>query len=669
MAKTTEQIEAQKDKTDHPKQSEEHDQIVKDLQMKFLDSKNAKKDIEADLQEALDEYENILNASTDGLANIKNPILFAIVANKLAEEITNAPDVRFLPKKEEDVDRVANVKAAYVDSTTRGRFSLNILKSFMSKDVVGTGIGCEEYSMKKRTVRDLVMDKKGNFKRDKSGNLVTNERVIYDEDDLVMRNVDVRRFFPQPSASDMETCNWCFELEEVDFDEFLMYATHDDIYIKNNLDLVRAEVRFDYGHPFGVPFKNNEEKQKAVMHSTGKPNKVLLIKYWNKIQDRYIVIANGILVRDTPNPYAHKQLPYVRFVNHMEMASFWGRSEYRVIKQTIEEKNNFRNVMTDWAKISINRPILLGHTDFEDEDIQFGPGAIWEVGDINQVKLLDLGDIPNGIFGMENKMEEDLVAFTGIDIKALIGAGDETATKSAIKQEKALKRVGLGLKVVDWVTIEPFAKMRLSNIQQFYTEKRAEMVMDRKGELKEVNKFRDIRVPEKTVIRDSDGNIRFVDNRGGFGFFESKPEYISMQVDVVAVTGSSLSISKEVDRQNFNQTLQTIAAFPELRALMNWRNVGEEIATKSYMKPADFLISETPNQEGQDAANTDLPAEQLLAEQGVPRPGRGAGGKPGSNGDIPNDLPTPELLEQLFNSPPNANPAAIPGGPQPAAQE
>ena len=261
MEEKVETIKVQQGMTDHPTQNEEDQELADQLELKFIDAKNAKSDIETDLEEAQLEYENNLETSVDGMANIKNPILFAVIQNKIAEEISTAPDIRFLPKKDEDVLRVDNVKAAYYDSTTRGRFNYNIFKCFMSKDVLGTGIAREEYSMKRRTVRDMLMTKKGEWMRDKNGKIKTKDRVIYDEDDLVLRYVDIRRFYPDPEASDMEEAGYTFELEEVAFDDFMMYASHDAIYKKENLDLIRAEQSFNYNHPFGVPYKNGEEKK------------------------------------------------------------------------------------------------------------------------------------------------------------------------------------------------------------------------------------------------------------------------------------------------------------------------------------------------------------------------------------------------------------------------
>lgn len=667
MAKTIEEIIEQSEKKDQPNQSKAHSDLVVELREKFIDAKNAKADIEKEMAEAREEYENIIQASTDGLANINNPILFSVVQTKVAEELSSMPQIQFSPQRQEDVPAVEQIKSAYYFSTTRGEFNFNVYKCFVSKDMLGTGIAAEEYSYKKRIVRDLVPDKKGGFKRDDKGELLVKERQIIDEDDLVLRYVDVRRFFPDPEATSMEEAAWCFETEEVDFDAFLMYASHNDIYIKENLDLVRSDKNYNYRYPFGLTHLNKEEKQKGAGTMASKSGRVLLVKYFNKIHDRYVIIANGIVVRDTPIPYSHKKLPYIRFVNHMELDSFWGRSEYRVIKQLIEEKNNFRNMMTDWGKINLNRPILMGHTDFEDEDNHFGPGEIWEVGDINQIKLLDLGDIPSGIFGLEGKMDEDVVAFTGVDVRALISSGDETATKSAIKNEKALKRIGMGLRVVDWTALEPFAKMRLANIQQFYSQKRIEMITEPTGETKPVTKYRTIKVPDKEVIREGDGTLRFVDRKGTYGFFEASPEVIRAQVDVEAITGSTLSASKEVDRQNFNNTLQAIAAFPEIRAQLNWRNIAETLAKKNNEDPTKFL-NVAPQEGGGEAIESDIPTEQLLREQGIPAPGEGAGGP---SGDIAPDVPSDELIAQLFNTQsPNAETIQepIPGGPQPAAK-
>lgn len=613
-------------------------ETVNDLREKFLQAKHAKALIEEECQEASEEYENVVGASTDGLANISNPILFAIIQTKIAEELSSMPQVMFLPKKQEDVPKVEGVKASYYDSTSRNGFNLEIYKCFLSKGYLGTGMAREEYQYYKRTVYD---------RKKVDGVWTEVPREIVDKDDIVLSYVDIRRFFPDPNATDMNNCAWCFETEEMDYDTFLMFASNEEVYNQDNVKLVTPESDFDYNYPFGLAYLNEEEQKKVGGARTSGQNRVMVIKYFNYIEDKFCVIANGILIRDTPNPYAHKKLPYVRFVNYLELNSFWGRSEYKVIKQSIEEKNNFRNSMTDWSKININRPILLGQTDFEDEDVEFEAGAIWKVGDVNQLKMLDLGDIPNGMFGLEAKFDEDIVSWTGVDIRALLGGQDETATKTALKQEKALKRVGMGLRIVDWTALEPFAKMRLSNIQQFYSQKRVEAITDMDGVVTEQTVYRTIRVPDKTVIKDN-GTIRFVDNKGAFGFFEAEPQYINAQVDIEAVPGSSLNASKEADRQNFNQFIQGTLPIPGMIEQFDMRALAEETAKKNNLdisKVLKKLDGETQQEEA--LVGSDMSTEQLLREQGVPRPGTG-----GTGGGIPEEVPTTDLLSALSINPP-----------------
>jgi len=621
-------------------QSKEHQEIVDKVFERFRIDKDAKSLIDLDHSEALEEYENVLAGSPDGLANIKNPILFSVVQNKIAEELSAMPDIRFMPVKQSDRGYVAPIKAAYNHSTANSRFNYNLYKCFLWKDITGTGIGREGYVQEVRTVFDLVpkKDKNGKFVKDAEGNPIMEKkaRVHYDFDDLMLTCIDHRRFFPDARAEDMETARWTTEIEEVDYDEWRMSAEYDDSLIKENIDMVTPENIYSYNYPFGISYMSTEE-QKRIIEGQTSSNRVLLVKHFDKLADAYYIVANGVLVRDTPNPYAHKQIPYVRFVNYEELASFWGRSEYKVLKQNIEEQNFLSNNLADWSKININRPILVGATDFEDEDIEFAPGAIWHLGDVNQVKVMDLGDVPSGIFGLRDVLNSDIVAYTGIDPRALSSSKEETATRSALKQEKFLKRIGMGLRLVDWTALEPFAKMRLANIQQFYSEKRVEMMFDSEENLvAKTMGYRDIRVPDVDVIKDDKGNLKFIDRKGALSFFQAKPDVINAQMDVQAVTGSTLSTSKEVDRQNFNNALQSMAAFPELRQLLNWTYIGQELAKKNGLNENEMVkTAETMEPE----IDENVPTEQLLKQAGINPPGTEPEAEP-----IPEDVATEDIL-------------------------
>jgi len=631
-------IDKQAESFEVQEQPKEYDDIIKDLSEKFSSAKIAKAEIEEDFEEAAEEYENLLEASTDGLANIKDPILFTIIQTKIADELASSPRVAFHPKKQEDIDKVETTKAAFYDSTNRNEFNFNIYKCFLSKDVYGTGIGREEYSLKKRQVQDIEYTDKGKK--------ILKDRVIYDEDDLKLSYVDPRRFYPDPKATSIQNMTYCFELDDADFDEFMMYAKNNPAYMQDQLAKVLPSTGLGETYPYNLPFQLNEEEQKEGAGLIS--NRVLLVIYFNYIRDEYMIVANDILVLKSPNPYAHKKIPYIRFVNYLEMDSFWGRSDYRVIKQIIEEKNHFKNSIIDWGKININRPILLGQTDFEDEDINFGPGAIWKVGDIGQIKLLDLGDIPEGMFGIDARLNEDITSFTGVDIRSLIASAEETATKTALKQEKSLKRIGMGLKVVDWTAIEPWARMRLSNIQQFYTKKRIEMIDDTP-----VKKFRNIRVSDRIVLKDGDGNIKFVDSKGSSGFFEAEPKYITGQLDVEAVTGSTLNASKEADRQNLNGFLQSIVPYPQIIQQYDPRAMAEELAKKNNLDLSRIMVQPAGEADNADI-ESDKSTKDFLSDNGVVKPGMPAPKIPGEP-QIPGDMPTGDLLTAMGVMPPTVD--------------
>ena len=114
-------------------QSKEHQEIVDKVFERFRIDKDAKSLIDQDHSEALEEYENVLAGSPDGLANIKNPILFSVVQNKISEELSAMPDIRFMPVKQSDRGYVAPIKAAYNHSTANSRFNYNLYKCFLWK--------------------------------------------------------------------------------------------------------------------------------------------------------------------------------------------------------------------------------------------------------------------------------------------------------------------------------------------------------------------------------------------------------------------------------------------------------------------------------------------------------------------------------------------------------
>lgn len=147
------------------------------------------------------------------------------------------------------------------------------------------------------------------------------------------RRVDPYDLYPNPSpeAYKMDNVGWCFERNVTDAwdlrQEYQVLAdsgakgvTDEWQYIKpggdiNDYKYLRNEIDSLYNKTDNrYPGNISEMVSGATLRptNTNAKGKIEVWEYWE--DDRYIVMTGtGLILRDSPNPYPHKKIPYVKF--------------------------------------------------------------------------------------------------------------------------------------------------------------------------------------------------------------------------------------------------------------------------------------------------------------------------------------------------------------------
>jgi hypothetical protein len=82
-------------------------------------------------------------------------------------------------------------------------------------------------------------------------------------------------------------------------------------------------------------------------------NTVIELEYWNVAKDEYIVEANGIEVKNTPNPYPHKMLPFSLYLDNKADDRIWGIGEFELLEQEERYKNKMRTLLVRGVQSAI----------------------------------------------------------------------------------------------------------------------------------------------------------------------------------------------------------------------------------------------------------------------------------------------------------------------------
>lgn len=205
--------------------------------------------------------------------------------------------------------------------------------------VYGTGLVRTDLVNKKK--REYVLK----WKKDEKGCMY----VDYSPEDVQKyygvgaRRVDPYDFYPNPSpeATKMDNLGWCFERSVTDAwdlrEEYRLLAesgakgvtdqwqyispggdVNDYKYIRNEIDSLYGRTESRY------PGNISELVQGATLKSSTNDSqgKIEVYEYWE--DDRYIVFTGtGLVLRDSPNPYPHKKIPYDKW-NVIDANEFWG---------------------------------------------------------------------------------------------------------------------------------------------------------------------------------------------------------------------------------------------------------------------------------------------------------------------------------------------------------
>lgn len=308
------------------------------------------------------------------------------------------------------------------------------------------------------------------------------------------------------------------------------------------------------------------------------------IHYWNKQADRYIVIFNrSIVARDTPIPYAHKELPIVPRQYWYLPDSKYGRWLFEACLQFLDKYNRLSEMLFDWISRSNNSIFALWNwLTFDWQNFSFNNQIIKFNGNLNDANFREIKGIPpnQAAFQYLQDLLKEIAMFIWIDISQIIWQASWTAFEAAIRTESSLKRVNVVLTNRDYSLQKVFVR-HLSNIMQFFPLSQVEQIIevDWKWEVKKPKgkNYPKLLLEWKQYISET---WKLVKAPWKYEF-ECKPEYIRGQMDIIVKTNLNSPSLKTLKQENmkrflqdFNLYNQTVMASPDL---------------KEVLKPDDFI--------------------------------------------------------------------------------
>jgi hypothetical protein len=370
-------------------------------------------------------------------SDVRYPLEFAIVTRKMATEIPNLPDLRWIVQGETDQSPAVLWKHVYNAIMYEADFDFEAFELWLGKNVFGTSISWSKLDEQTYHCKEPSVGEDGEISW-KSKTTKTHE---FTWESVDLRNVLIDNNCKKTSLRDADDC------------AVIEYLSED------KLRTLYPEFRFGNDDTEGVapekcfkPVSTSHTFQDIdELYGGGQKEVYELIHYYNVRTDSYQRIMNGkefvpesgIIMRDDNGK---KMLPIAFFVDHKIPGCPYGYGEPTIAKPFREIKNKVRNVIFDVTK-KVAKPTIAVDplSPFKEESYVWGQDFIRVAP--RDLMPLNVNANLDPAMNLDKTTDNDIIISTGINITdtANIGGG-ETATKTVVRKESQVAVVELGMR-------------------------------------------------------------------------------------------------------------------------------------------------------------------------------------------------------------------------------
>lgn len=407
----------------------------------------------------VDEREGI----EDWQARVHDPFTRNKVLAILGKVVQVLPIAQFTGRGDEDCRKATLLSNLYEYAEDVDDYEELMMHLLLEAIVKGTAIGYEGLERKERKIKNVTKtDDKLTYTQDKE----TTSRLygaIVPLEDFYPSSVGIRNIKAMP---------YCFWRSVIPYAKFKMdYG----MYSRSQYVQAKRQVTERESRPFYLDYVSSDVTDGMVE----------LIRYYDKDNDEYVMVANGVwlnpihvaeVMEISPLPFNHKELPFwdIKF-DFFGADFFYGKSLPDRLKSMQDVLNVLNNMLLDQSFLTIFPPLLTnGFDSIEDDYLR--PGRRTPIDTqgmpINQAFMkLDLGT-PSGwhqyILEYTRKVMEQSSLDQVSSGQAGVG-GRTTAQEIRVAAEGVASALGLFGRMVNY-GIKRKAMLKAANILQFWTD-------------------------------------------------------------------------------------------------------------------------------------------------------------------------------------------------------
>jgi hypothetical protein len=203
------------------------------------------------------------------------------------------------------------------------------------------------------------------------------------------------------------------------------------------------------------------------------------ILYWNKSEDLFLKIVNGVLLCEADNPNPRKDKLYPFATTGYELVDggkfFYYKSLAFRLKQDADIINTLYPMIIDGTYLSIMPPGI-NSGDANIDSSVYIPGAITPLDEGNEIKQLMPNHDLNAGIGVLNEVERSLTESSEIPVGEQVQKS-KTAYADALREKEKQTTLGLFIQMrSDWVN--QYNRLRMGDIIQYLTIGEVDKILD-----------------------------------------------------------------------------------------------------------------------------------------------------------------------------------------------
>lgn len=482
-------------------------------------------------------------------SNIKSSLTFSNIEAAMAEFQDSDITVTMKHPKLEYAPKVRARQEIWDYIRSKGRFKNSFNTSYHECVITGTSFEYTGFLQKSRKVdRVLIGDKlkqeildmsKDPKAYDDLQKLLNEQRKALTKEEIITKRkigvvpVSVYDFYQDPSAlclhGDYREAADAVWRQKPSVEQVLAefeYST-DPYVIKENLKKIKSATTA------ASSYIGNEKFFEAPNDLVNLPNNLEVLRYYNQQTDKYMVIANDVLLRNGPLQDDHKEIPFAKHIFIEDPFQFYGIGMAILLDDPQAVIETLVNMSIEREKKNNARQPIVNTTVFEDFDSQYDPygdDPIEVNGSTGEENIRYL-HFPQTGFSTANLIQDmytEAIRATGVNsMQTAIPQPNQAVRNNMMSLESALKILKKGTQ--NWGQVDglvTIAEQALSIADQVFPDEMVEKITETGEKI-----FKSITTNGVQIGKDITGQVN-MQKINGKASLELRPEYYTVDEDL-----------------------------------------------------------------------------------------------------------------------------------------